>query len=81
MKTVCHKEQILFYQEVDKIIAFITNNSKLVSSNQKVFADYYNTLGVHLYYDKYQTKAKAYFYIPHLLGNRNAFGNFISSCL
>ncbi len=77
---MCQKEQILFYQEVDKIIAFICNNSKLVSNNQKVFADYYNTLGVHLYYDKNQIKAKAYFWIAHMLGNKNAFGNLISSC-
>lgn len=68
----------LFYEVIDNLVKFIRLHSKAVCLHQADVADVLNKVGVQLFFNKNYPTAKAYFWVSHMLGNRQAYSNYLS---
>lgn len=66
---------LTFYKTFDDIIALLRRSD--VSNNQKLFASSLNISGMKLYSQKRYPEAKAFFRVSEMLGNYDAFQNFL----
>ena len=71
------KELYLYYDVIDRLIAYIRHHSEYVCKNQSTFADELNKAGVQIFFMKDYPSAKACFWVARMLGNKHASRNWI----
>ena len=75
------QEKQIFYNEVESLVDYLKIYSKDVRKNQDAFAEKLNKSGVKLFFNKEKSRAKAFFWVAHLLGSPHAYGNLISAAM
>ena len=71
--------QTVFCNEVKKLVDYIQLHPTAVFKSQDAFAEELNKSGVKLFFNKEKSRAKAFFWVAHLLGSPHAYGNLISA--